>query len=116
MVTPAKSVIIVLGMYRSGISVMAGCLQILGADSVKAIKENGPAAEAGFDGNAEVVSIHDDLLRDLGFRWDMIGNLPDGWMDTSAADNAREKLMAFFQRDFSRSDVWVVSDPRIRPV
>ncbi|MFZ2630260.1 MAG: hypothetical protein WA081_02390 [Desulfosalsimonadaceae bacterium] len=113
MVTPANHVIIVLGMYRTGTSALAGCLQILGADFGNAIMADSPVKTAGRYGNNEIVSIHDNLLSNLGCRWDMIGNLPDGWVDSPAADIAKEDIMGIFQRNFSGSDLWAVTDPRI---
>ncbi len=102
----AKSVLIILGLHRSGSSVLTGCLKILGAG----FENTGRASQ---DVQNEIISIHEILLKELGCHWDMIGNLPKGWVESQAAETAKERLKGLFQNDFSKSGLWVLGDHRL---
>ena len=106
--------IVVLGTHRSGTSVLAGCLRLLGANLGQSLLAgNGFDNTRGYPQNSDIVMIHDILLRDLGCRWDMVGTLPEDWLKSKAADAAREKIASLIEREFSGSGLWAVSDPRL---
>ncbi len=107
-----RNAILVLGMYRSGGSVLAGCLNIMGAR----LGNNLVTAEEANDSSLEhndIVVAHDILLRDLGCSWDMIGALPQDWIDSEAASRAKESIKSIIATDFKGARLWVVKDPRI---
>jgi hypothetical protein len=108
-----KTAIIVLGMHRSGTSLLSGCLHLLGVNLGKTLVPPDKSDEAGYFENQGIVLIHDILFRDLGCRWDMIGNLPDGWLDGKAALQAEKKLMSLIERELLGDRPWAVKDPRI---
>lgn len=109
-----NSVIIVLGMHRSGTSALAGVLGRLGADAgeslMPACKEINPK---GFWEHEAVVDIHDRLLKALNSSWDDIGSLPEGWWKTAAVKSFRKMLLDVVQHDFVNSSLWLLKDPRL---
>lgn len=109
-----NNAIIVLGMHRSGTSALTGTLSLLGADPGSSLL---PAKEGvnpkGFWEHAEIVSIHERLLEALGSSWHDERPLPDKWWQSAAIAPFRESLRAVLQRDFSRSALWIVKDPRL---
>ena len=105
--------LVVIGMHRSGTSMLAGCLHRLGVNLGTSMMAPNPSNEFGYFENRDIVLIHDILLRDLGCRWDVLGNLPDDWLESEAADQAEKKLITLIEREFSADRLWAVKDPRI---
>jgi hypothetical protein len=106
--------VVVMGTHRSGTSVLAGCLRLLGINlGQNLISDTESDKSQNYPQNSDVILIHDILLRDLECRWDMIGNLPDDWQTSKAADTAREKIVNLIDREFAKSTLWAISDPRL---
>ncbi len=105
--------IIVLGIRSSGTSMLAGCLDIVGFDLGRNLASGRETGDPYYGRNNDIVLIHDILLRDLGCRWDMVGALPEGWLQSEAAGAAREKIKNFIALDFDKCKHWAVSDPRL---
>jgi flagellar biosynthesis GTPase FlhF len=106
--------ILVLGSPRSGTSVLAGCLRLLGANlgqNLETVRGFGRSQDC--KQNSDVIRIHDILMRDLGCRWDMIGALPINWPKSEAAAAAREKIGNLIDREFSAHWLWAVAEPRL---
>ena len=105
--------LLLTGMHRSGIAVMAGCLQLLGVNfgTIRRIPDSSDAKDSSRVNDIAV--IHDTLLRDLGCTWDMVGNLPDKWLDSTAASNAKKQIGHFIDSQFSSDSLWAVADPRL---
>lgn len=97
--------LLLTGMPRSGISVIAGCLNIMGINMGEQFKNQNSLND--------VILIHDILLRDLGCSWDMIGNLPTSWMNSVAASKAGDKIKAFIEDRKKIGRIWGVQDPRL---
>lgn len=108
-----KKALVILGMHRSGTSMLAGCLHLLGVNLGRNLLEPHESNPAGHYENQDIVLTHDILLRDLGCRWDMIGSLPADWRTSEAADRARERINAIIDRDFADHSLWAVKDPRL---
>ncbi|GEM_PF-1598324 len=109
-----KKCILILGMHRSGTSVLAGCMNILGMNLGGALMPGNEANQSGYFENRDIVLAHDILLRDLGCRWDMVGSLPRNWQESDAALKAQETLTRILQQQFLDKDVpFAVKDPRI---
>jgi hypothetical protein len=98
--TAPKQALFVLGVHRSGTSALAGGLHLLGVNLGDNLQTGGPPSSItpGAFINQDIVLVHDILFRDLGCRWDMVGSLPDGWIDTEAADRAAGKLTRILER------------------
>ena len=105
--------LIVLGMHRSGTSVLGGCLNLLGSDIGKNSMAPAQSGEEGFFEVGDLNLVHDILLRDLGCKWDMVGNLPVDWLKSEAANRARKSIQSILERHFSPDRFCVLHDPRI---
>ena len=104
--------IIILGMHRSGTSALAGCLHLLGVHFGNALMAGNRSNPAGYFEHLDVWAVHENLLADLGSRWDMIGALPEGWAEGEAAKQAARSLVGIVERQFLGHGVWAVKDPR----
>ena len=108
-----RKVILVLGMHRSGTSAVTRCLNLLGAEIGSKLLPPAADNRSGFWEHADVMAIHEELLKDLGRVWHDARPLPEGWFLSPAARKARDKLARLIAGDFHGSALWAVKDPRL---
>jgi hypothetical protein len=109
-----RTCILVAGMHRSGTSAATRMINLLGADVTRKLAP--PQAginERGFWESTAIFPIHDEMLLGLGSAWDDSLPLPDGWLESEVVRQAKAKLLAEINADFSNSQVFVVKDPRL---
>lgn len=107
-----RTLVLVIGMHRSGTSTVAGALGILGATM--------PATGLGLsDDNPkghfepkEIVALHDRVLASAGMHWWDWAAFPDTWYDTPAAQPFVDELVDIVQAEFGDAPLFVVKDPR----
>ena len=109
-----RRAILVLGMHRSGTSVLTGMLAALGAFPGRRLIAADPSTNpTGFWEDEEIVRLNDGLLEYLGTRWDDCSVLPVDWMSQSFVRGARERMLSVVQREFEGRPLWVIKDPRL---
>jgi len=108
-----RKVILVLGMHRSGTSAVTRCLNLLGAEVGNKLLPPADDNRSGFWEHADVVAVHEELLKDLGRVWHDARVLPEGWLLSAAARKARNTLARLIADDFDGSALWAVKDPRL---
>jgi hypothetical protein len=106
--------ICVLGMHRSGTSLVAGTLRLLGVDL-------GPDAEflppdsnnqSGYFELADLVEINDEILAHYGGSWDALPELPRNWEQSGELEQLRDRGRRALGRRFAASSQWAWKDPR----
>lgn len=105
--------LLILGMHRSGTSLLAGSCRLLGADLGDRMMQAGQDNVMGFWEHDEIVQIHDQILERLGFAWDDVRALPDKWWTYQMIQPQRAALKAVLQRDFGNAPLGCVKDPRL---
>ncbi|MGX4585827.1 hypothetical protein [Paenibacillus chitinolyticus] len=106
--------VIILGMHRSGTSLLAQTVRSLGVHmghehQMVPPREDNPE---GFWEHAEIVAVHDELLERLSSSWDTTKPLPEQWWLTKGGMASRAKLVDIVARDFSSHPLWGFKDPR----
>jgi len=108
-----KQAIFVLGMHRSGTSALTGVLSLLGVELGNRLMPAQADNELGYWEHADIVDVHDRLLKTLKARWDEPFSLPyEWWLDERVAP-FRQEIIEILQRDFGQSLLWAVKDPRL---
>ncbi|CAH1201519.1 hypothetical protein PAECIP111893_01641 [Paenibacillus plantiphilus] len=109
-----NTAIIILGMHRSGTSLLAKTVRALGVCLGSEEQMIGPREDnpEGFWEHAEIVDIHEKLLASLSSSWDTTEPLPAEWWQSEEAAASREQLKAIIARDFSQHRIWGFKDPR----
>ncbi len=107
-----RKAIFILGMHRSGTSALARVVNLLGADLGKKLMAAAEDNKKGFFEHEPIVTIHDRLLNELGSHWSDSTPLPEGWQKTKAAKEAQKKLRAIIDKEFAKSELWALKDPR----
>ena len=106
--------ILVLGMHRSGTSSTTRVLNLLGAELGSRLLP--PVArdnEKGFWESQDAFEIDELLLAGLGRTWHDVRTMPEGWLESAAACDARAAITRFIQKEFATSPLWAVKDPRL---
>ena len=105
--------VMVLGMHRSGTSVVTRMLASLGCDLCGTVIDPQADNPLGYFEHKDVILIHEAFLRQSGRTWSDPGPLPSAEFETRAAASARDRLAIVLERDFHDKPLWVVKDPRL---
>jgi hypothetical protein len=104
--TPGPSrVVAILGMHRSGTSLLAGTLQECGLD-LGAVSTSAPANEKGNRESWLLMALHEDLLRQAGGAWDRPPARQVVW------DRLHLAVRDLYISSFAGSPIWGFKDPR----
>jgi GT2 family glycosyltransferase len=107
-----RRAILVLGMHRSGTSAFTRLIGLRGAALPQRIIGAASDNETGFWEPAEIVNIHDEILKSVGSSWDDLAEFPDSWFTTSAAHVSKTRLIGALEREFGDEPLLVMKDPR----
>jgi hypothetical protein len=109
-----SNAICVLGMMRTGTSVVAGILDLLGVrfGPPEYLLEPNVANPAGFWEHKGIIALNDELLRRLGGTWYEPPSPPLGWQERPDLDDLRARATALLETDLAPHDVWAWKDPR----
>jgi glycosyltransferase involved in cell wall biosynthesis len=105
--------IFVLGMHRSGTSVLTRILSLRGCALPGDLLGANESNPTGHWESLRAIEINDGLLYALGRRWDDIRELPADWMQRPESIAARQQIHAFLDREFSSENLWLLKDPRL---
>lgn len=108
-----KLVVLVLGMHRSGTSVLTKVISLLGADLPSHLMAANSGNEMGYWESQDLANIHDRILSLFGSRWDDPLPIDLDKLPAETIDYAKTLLAEYIVRDFSASQCFVVKDPRI---
>lgn len=108
-----RQALLVIGMHRSGTSVLTHLINLhgvsLGSELLEAAFDN----EAGFWENRKVVEFHERVLAALGSSWDDPRELPADWLEQLRATGLFDELTALIVAEFGDAPIWAVKDPRL---
>lgn len=107
------TVVLVLGMHRSGTSAVTRVLNLLGVPLGADMLRPGGDNRKGFWEHSVAVDIHERLLADLGRSWYDVGPMPDGWLDHPATVRAAEEISTLLDAELEVAGLWAVKDPRM---
>ncbi|MFA5993662.1 MAG: hypothetical protein WC823_01755 [Parcubacteria group bacterium] len=109
-----KKVICVLGMHRSGTSMLMRLLNICGVyvGDEKNLIGASSGNERGHWENSEVLDINEEILRIFNGSWDNPPQFPDKWEDDLRLGNLKERAKNFVNKMNERADVWGFKEPR----
>ncbi|MBW8879478.1 MAG: hypothetical protein JF614_31475 [Acidobacteria bacterium] len=110
---PAAQVV-VLGMHRSGTSVLTGLLRLLGLWAGE--EDDFPPADdhnqAGYWEHRGVWSVDEAILQSLGASWSEIADLDLSRLGEGLRARFRERAREIV-RDLDRHGSWIIKDPRL---
>src|SRR5689334_6627784 len=101
-------------MHRSGTSVVARGLNMLGAalgpeEKLMPAKPDNPE---GFWESLDVAQLHDDMFSHFERRWDYPPILEDGWQNDDSMDDFVLRMRGIVDSHFASAETGVWKDPR----
>ena len=111
--TAARDAILLMGMSRSGTSLCARLLNLLGAALPAELIGPRDSNPLGHWEPARLVALNDRILAKLGRTWDDPRPLPDGWAETRLAREAVQAIAGRIERDYADAPLPLIKDPRL---
>jgi hypothetical protein len=108
------TIVCVLGMHRSGTSLVARVLNVLGLDlgPEEHLMQPALANPAGYWESLPITDINDEILSRLGGSWSQPPALAAGWERRPELAELRQQARELIEADFSGSALWGFKDPR----
>lgn len=106
-----RTLVLVLGMHRSGTSYAGSVCEAAGLPTLGRTFPGDSWNRGGYFEAADIVAAHDALLATLQRPWWDLYDLPADWLDTPAAKRCEDKIVAAIERHAPQGDFFV-KDPR----
>lgn len=110
-----RDIICILGMHRSGTSLLTRILNLIGLDlGAEEALTTEPAAfnPKGYWEHQQLTLISDAILKRFGGSWDKPPHFPHGWETSAALDDLRDAAERLLQTQFAEVPLWGWKDPR----
>lgn len=108
-----KVAVLVLGMHRSGTSLLGGVLEQLGCRGAKTRMAANQWNAKGYFESPEVMKLNDAILDALGSRWDDWSPLHPGWQESPRFNEFRGRIAEVMDAEYGGASLVYVKDPRI---
>ncbi len=109
-----QQIICILGMHRSGTSLVSKILNILGIylGPEAHIMQPGPHNPKGHWEHNMLTALNDEILARFGGSWHEVPVFPPGWETSPELADLRQRARAILQEDFATAELWGWKDPR----
>ncbi len=108
-----STAVMLMGMHRSGTSLLMGLLHALGLDLGPHLMLPAHDNPKGHYESIDIMQIHERLLAALGSSWDDPRPLPEDWMYRPEIRPYRQELTATIRHNYQGLGLWGVKDPRL---
>lgn len=110
----APTIVCILGMHRSGTSLVSRVLHVLGVHLGPEEHLMRPSSDnpTGHWESRPIKEINDEILSILGGSWQEPPPLPAGWERSRELAAPRHRAREVIESDFSGSELWGFKDPR----
>jgi len=108
-----KVAIIVLGMHRSGTSMLAGILDRLGCKGPKTQLEANEKNSKGFFESKPVFRLNDEIFTAGGTRWNDWQPLGEDWLRSPRFNEFRDRAVDVLKAEYGDASMIYLKDPRI---
>ena len=111
---PAQTIVTVLGMHRSGTSLVTRLLNLMGVflgapeDLMPASQHN----ERGYWEHTAIVALNDEILYRCGGSWYQPPKFVDGWAFDPDLSSLRQSARSLVAETFGYQPIWGWKDPR----
>lgn len=106
------TVVIVLGMHRSGTSAFTGALKIAGFDLGRDIMQANEYNVKGYFENNKIVELNDKILGYFNASWDSMFFLPEKWEEDQRLKQSKLDAIQIINSEFNGKNNIAIKDPR----
>lgn len=110
---PPKRIVVVLGMHRSGTSVVARALKVMGVDLGSRLIPGLPDNEKGFWEDEDLFRINEELLRRFSLDWDALMPISCEELEHERLRDLQSRAVALLREKTDGVDVFGIKDPRM---
>jgi hypothetical protein len=110
---PGRKAILVVGMSRSGTSLVSHILHVLGCALPRDVLGGSHGNPLGHWEPAGLVAINDAILHSLDRCWDDPRPLPRRWLRSRAAYRFQQRIVEEIGRSYGDADMLMIKDPRL---
>jgi hypothetical protein len=113
-VTEGSTIVCILGMHRSGTSMVAGLTNLLGVylgpddRMLGASRHN----QKGYWEHRDIIAMNDRILARFGGDWRNVPDFPPRWETITELKDLKRDAQRVLDRDFSGQSLWGWKDPR----
>lgn len=107
----SRHCVLVTGMHRSGTSMHAGMIKILGADMGVTLGPKPGVNDKGFFEHKRIMRNNQYLLESLGMSWDSSSSLGQRWLERTKKFELQARNLV--EESFGESKLFCIKDPRI---
>ena len=108
-----RQVLLVLGMHRSGTSLLSGLLAEAGVEQGRHLMPPSSDNPSGFWENQKIVELHERVLKSFGQSWASWKPLPRNWRHHDKVKRLRTELRALIIEEFGDKNLISIKDPRL---
>ncbi len=109
-----KHIVLVLGMHRSGTSMIAEALASGGLHVASKLIAADPQINArGYWEDEELVAINEDLFASLQSSWFDLQPLAENFWKSPELDSLRERAKSHLHKEYGAAETAVIKDPRL---
>jgi len=109
----SKQALIVLGMHRSGTSVLSGLLSLAGFDPPRDLMPPTADNPQGYWESRSIAQVNNQLLIAASTRWNDDSHIPIQWLTSSDRDGDIKAIHNTIDDQFGQSTRLLVKDPRL---
>jgi hypothetical protein len=113
MVIKQRSLLIVLGMHRSGTSAISGILDLLDFNTGSSLLPPQPDNPKGFFENQRIVDFNDKCLTRLGASWSESFLFPPTWYENDTLSELIDELAQILKEELNFLSRSFLKDPRL---
>lgn len=109
-----QETVCILGMHRSGTSLLTRMLNLIGVylGSDQLLMPSDEDNPKGYWEHNEIVSINESILQRHGGSWDEPPILPAGWETAGVIGDLTQHAQTLIQDQFAEAEMWGWKDPR----
>ncbi len=106
-------IVVILGMHRSGTSLIANFMHAIGVDLGQDLIPADQANEAGYWESRRIWQAHEKILKELNCSWRSPPvSLPANWWRKSSIQETKSGLVEFVRSECKKDKLWGFKDPR----
>lgn len=107
------SIIFILGMHRSGTSVLTHVVQELGVSLGTELIAPSFDNPEGFFEHARLVAFNNQIFETLGLHWDATIPMPTDWQNKPEIKIIQQQIITWLQQEFDMQKIIALKDPRL---
>ena len=107
-----KKCIAVIGMHRSGTSLLTKALEVLGVDLGQNMIPGAKDNQKGFWEDKSVINLNDRILRLAGMTWYSVNEYPFSMLDSQQGKILEEEALSLISSRLDDYPLWAFKDPR----